>query len=42
VSGPLNAKGGGRDETAQCNGTATDKVGEAVDLAKQFASVKLQ
>eukprot|EP00048_Salpingoeca_helianthica_P014617 m.222602 g.222602 ORF g.222602 m.222602 type:complete len:947 (-) comp16065_c0_seq1:230-3070(-) len=42
VTALLNAKGGGRDETAQCSGTAVDKVGEVVELAKQFASTKLQ
>lgn len=42
ISGPLNAKGGGREENAQCAGSGVDKVAEALELAKQFASVKLQ
>ncbi len=52
VSGLLNAKGGGRDESAQCCGSAVDKVEiillpshfqvkDALDVAKGFAALKL-
>jgi len=38
----INGKGGGKADAAQCSGTADDKVNEALDLAVQFAKLKLQ
>lgn len=42
VSALLNAKGGGRDESAQCSGSAPDKIQEALQLAQQFSELKLK
>lgn len=38
VSVTIGGKGGGRDNTAQATGTNVDKLSDAVEVAKQFAT----
>lgn len=41
VSTSINGKGGGKAESAQAQGSNTDKMDEAVELAVNFAKLKL-
>lgn len=41
LSGTIGGKGGGKPESAQASGTNYDKVDEVLELAKKFASSKL-
>lgn len=42
LSGVMGGKGGGKAESAQASGTNYDRVDEVLELAKKFASSKLQ
>ena len=38
----MNAKGGGKESAAQATGTNIDSLPSCLDLAAQFATLKLQ
>lgn len=41
VTEKMNAKGGGKENAAQATGTNTTNINECIDLASQFAKLKL-
>lgn len=41
ISSLMEAKGGGRDTSAQATGTNTSNLNQCIDLASKFAEIKL-